>query len=260
MKKHSIRMAGLLLVAMVVTLSVSVANAKRRVCAVSVVSYNIRHGEGLDGKTDYARIARHFTERGADVVAVQEVDSVTNRSNGADVLERLALYSGMYPTFAKAIDFGGGSYGIGILSKEKPLAVRRVRMPGREEERVLLMAEFDDYVFACVHLSLTPEDQLASVPVIMENVKEIHKPVILAGDWNALPCDTLVTEMKRYFVLVNGITQPTYPADKPDSLLDYIAVKMPKGKTVQKKDFVVIGDSVSSDHRPIAVRLMWDAR
>lgn len=246
--------------AAIVVSSVSVAYAKRRQRTVQVVSYNIRHGEGIDGKTDYVRIARHFTDYNADVVAVQEVDSVTGRSGGAYVLERLAACSGLHPTFAKAIDFDGGAYGIGILSKEQPLAVHRISLPGREEARVLLMAEFEDYVFCCTHLSLIAEDQLASVPVIMENVKNIQKPVILAGDWNALPSDAFVKEMKREFVLANDVKLPTYPADKPDSLLDYIAVKTPRGVAVHAEDFTVIEDSVSSDHRPIAARIKWNVK
>ncbi len=257
MKKRSIRTFGLLLAVIVFVLSFSVAYGKRKVRTLSVVSYNIRHGEGLDGKTDYARIARHFTRQTADVVAVQEVDSVTGRSGGEYVLERLAECSGLYPTFAKAIAFDGGSYGIGILSKEKPLEVRRVRLPGREESRVLLIAEFRDYIFACLHLSLTPEDQMASVSIILENVKDVQKPFVLAGDWNVLPSDAFIAEMRQSFVLVNDTAQSTYPADCPDSLLDYIAVCRPIGTKVQIGGFTVIADSVSSDHRPIAARLSW---
>lgn len=260
MKKYSMRTIGMMVAAVVVVSSVSVAYAKHRQRTVQVVSYNIRHGEGIDGKTNYQRIARHFTAQGADVVAVQEVDSATSRSNGADVLAELAECSGLYPTFAKAINFEGGAYGIGILSKEQPLAVHRISLPGREEARVLLMAEFSDYVFCCTHLSLTPEDQMASIPIIIDNVKNIRKPVIVAGDWNALPEDAFVKEMKREFVLANDVNQPTYPADKPDSLLDYIAVKMPKGAAVHAENFTVIADSVSSDHRPIAVQLKWNVK
>lgn len=256
MKKQAIRIAGLLMATMLVVSSFSLAYGKRKMHTLSVVSYNIRHGEGLDGKTDYARIARHFVNQKADVVAVQEVDSVTGRSGGEYVLERLADCSGLYPTFAKAIAFDGGSYGIGILSKEKPLEVRRVCLPGREEARVLLMAEFKDYIFACLHLSLTPEDQMASVPIILENVKGVQKPFVLAGDWNALPGDAFVAEMRQSFVLANDTTQSTYPADSPDSLLDYIAVCAPS--KVQVDRFTVIADSVSSDHRPIAARLSWN--
>ena len=57
---------------------------------LKIISYNIRHGEGLDGKTDYVRIARMFREQQADVVALQEVDSVTGRSHKKDVLREVA--------------------------------------------------------------------------------------------------------------------------------------------------------------------------
>ena len=47
------------------------------------------------------------------------------------------------------------------MSRDEPLAVRRIPLPGREESRVLFVAEFPDYVVCVTHLSLTPEDQRA---------------------------------------------------------------------------------------------------
>ena len=47
---------------------------------------------------------------------------------------------------------------------------------GREEARVLLLAEFDDYYIGCTHLSLTPEDQLASLDVVRKIASRLDKP------------------------------------------------------------------------------------
>ena len=49
---------------------------------LKVLSYNIRNGKGMDERADYQRTARAIRKYGADVVAVQEVDSATQRSNG----------------------------------------------------------------------------------------------------------------------------------------------------------------------------------
>lgn len=43
------------------------------------------------------------------------------------------------------------------------------------------MAEFPDYTVCITHLSLTPEDRLASLPIIREATDTCRKPVLLAG-------------------------------------------------------------------------------
>ena len=60
--------------------SVQAAESRR----VRVLTYNIHHGEGVDGKIDLARIAAVIQRSSADVVALQEVDQATGRSNGID--------------------------------------------------------------------------------------------------------------------------------------------------------------------------------
>ena len=49
-----------------------------------VLSYNIHHGEGLDGRIDLERIASVIRASEADLVALQEVDQSTERSGGVD--------------------------------------------------------------------------------------------------------------------------------------------------------------------------------
>ena len=118
-----------------------------------IMSYNIRNGSGMDEVTDLGRIADAICKVAPDVVAVQEVDSVIGRSGGIDVLRTLGERTLMFPTYAPAIDFDGGKYGVGMLSKEKPVSYRYIALPGREEERVLLWVEFERYIFCCTHLS-----------------------------------------------------------------------------------------------------------
>lgn len=131
-----------------------------------LMTYNIRNATGMDGVTDYQRIADVIVREGAEVVAVQEVDSMTRRSGGHYVLGEVASRARMHASFAPAINYDGGKYGIGILSKKEPLRVKAIGLPGREEARALLMAEFDDYVYCCTHLSLTEEDRMASLALI----------------------------------------------------------------------------------------------
>ena len=159
-----------------------------------IMSYNIRNGRGMDEVTDLGRIADAICKVAPDVVAVQEVDSVTVRSGGIDVLRTLGERTLMFPTYAPAIDFDGGKYGVGMLSKEKPVSYRYIALPGREEERVLLWVEFERYIFCCTHLSLTPEDRMLSLPftrlsawVPEEAVASDHRPVVTEVRLKARP-------------------------------------------------------------------------
>ena len=97
-----------------------------------IMSYNIHNGVGLDGKRDYARIAKAILRMSPDVVALQELDSATRRSGGVDILRELSDQTLMHRVYAPAIDYQGGKYGIGLLSKEKPLNYKFVPLPGRE--------------------------------------------------------------------------------------------------------------------------------
>ena len=126
------------------------------------MTYNIRNGKGMDNRTDYQRTADEIIRCGADFVAVQEVDSATNRSNGRYVLGELTWYTQMFPVFSEAIPLKGGSYGIGLLCRKRPLNTLRIPMPGREEARTLLIAEFESFYLACTHWSLNAEDRKAS--------------------------------------------------------------------------------------------------
>lgn len=154
--------------------------------SLRIMSYNIHNGIGMDGKVDYARIANVISDVNPDVVALQELDSITHRSP-VNVLEEIASVTGMNYVFGPAISYGGGKYGIGVMSKEKPLNVRNVSLPGREEARTLLVVEFEKYIFLATHFSLTAADQIKSIEVILKEVFSKEKPVFMAGDMNSVP-------------------------------------------------------------------------
>ncbi len=49
-----------------------------------ILTYNIHHGEGTDGRFDLARIAGVINGQRPDLVALQEVDRRTTRASGVD--------------------------------------------------------------------------------------------------------------------------------------------------------------------------------
>ena len=218
---------------------------------LNIMSYNVRHCAGMDWVLDYDRTADVIVKNNPDIVAIQELDSMTGRSEQKYQIEELANRTGYSPIFGKAIDYDGGGYGVGILTKENPLSTKRIPLPG-DEPRVLLVVELKDYVIACTHLDLEEAERLASVPLIVEEAERWQKPFILAGDWNDIPNSQLLLELKKYFTIDSG-NSPTFPADAPTECIDYVATfNSCPGKTIESE---VLDELEASDHRPLMVKL-----
>ena len=162
-----------------------------------LLSYNIRNSKGMDNKTDYDRTIAVLQKVDADVIGLQEVDSVTKRSAGVDVLQLLAGKTGMHAVYGAALSFQDGKYGIGVLSKEKPLQHYTMPLPGQEEQRALLVVEFKKFVVFNTHLSLTEADRLASVAIINEQAARFTKPIYLMGDLNAEPSSLVIKTLLK---------------------------------------------------------------
>jgi endonuclease/exonuclease/phosphatase family metal-dependent hydrolase/Icc-related predicted phosphoesterase len=217
---------------------------------VRVMSYNVRNAKGMDDVTDYQRIADVINEAAPDVVALQELDSVTGRSRGVDVLTRLAGLTAMFAVYGASIPFDGGQYGIGVLSKEKPVSWKRIPLPGREELRSLLIVEFKNYILGCTHFSLNGDDRQASVAIINEAVRAFNKPVFLAGDLNATPESPVMQAFRDKWVILNDTAKFTIPSDKPRRTIDYIMGYTPKGQVYSVWQTRVI-NTEASDHLPL---------
>lgn len=217
---------------------------------VLVMTYNVRHCAGMDLIVDYDRTAAVIVQQQPDVVALQELDSMTGRSGRRDQLLELACRTQYHPVFGSAINYDGGQYGVGILTKESPLSTKRIPLPG-EEPRVLLVVELKDYVMACTHLDLEEKARLASVPLIVEEAQRWKKPFLLAGDWNDTPDSKLLTEISKYFKILSD-NEASYPADEPKECLDYVAIF--KDRQAKVMESSVVNEPKASDHRPVVVK------
>ena len=220
-----------------------------------LMSYNIRNTKGMDGIHNIQRIANVIINEAPDVVAIQELDSMTTRSGQKYVLGELADRTQMHAIYAPAIDFQGGKYGIGILSRQKPMGIKIYPLPGREESRMLMVAEFKDYYFACTHLSLTEEDRLASLDIIKKSVPNSHKPYFLAGDLNDKPDSKFIQTMQQDFQVLTNIKKPTFPAPEPTETIDYIAAWKHRSNDFANLSTQVLDEPMASDHRPLSVKL-----
>jgi endonuclease/exonuclease/phosphatase family metal-dependent hydrolase len=222
---------------------------------LKILSYNVRNCLGLDRITDYSRIADLIRRSNSEAIAIQELDSVTSRSKGIDVLSVLAEKTKMYPTYGASIAFQGGKYGVGILTREKPVSSQRISLPGREEQRSLLIVELEKIVICCTHLSLTSEDRLSSVEIINKATKKYKKPVILAGDLNAEPESEVLKSLGQDWKVLNNPLELTFPSDKPNKCIDFIMVRNENISRINLQESQVEIEKIASDHRPVWVQL-----
>ena len=234
--------------ALFIALGALAASAQNDVEELRVLSYNTHNAIGMDDSLSYERIGQTIAAIDADLVALQELDSATVRSSGRVAIEEIARFADMYPIFASAIDWEGGRYGIGMLTRQKPLNTYKIALPGADEARTMLVAEFEEFVFACTHLSLNEADRMASVPLILDEVKKTQKPFIIAGDFNSAPTSPVMEALSEKFIIVTDVNEPTFPADKPFDTIDYIAIA--------NSDFEVDATEVktgntASDHLPV---------
>ena len=222
---------------------------------LKLMSYNIKNANGMDNVCNFQRIANVINNASPDVVAIQEVDSMTNRSGQKYVLGEIAERTQMHGYFAPAIDYDGGKYGIGLLTKQVPLRLQTLPLPGREEARTLILAEFADYIYCCTHMSLTEEDRMKSLELVKAFTSSSTKPLFLAGDMNAEPESGFIKELQKDFQILSNPKQHTFPAPDPKETIDYIATLKQNAKGFAVISAKVINEPMASDHRPILAEL-----
>ena len=81
-----------------------------------ILTYNIHHGEGLDGRIDLPRIAAVIAAQRPDLVALQEVDRNARRSGGVDQAAELGRLTGLQ---ADRCDVGaGGTWTVQLIAAD----------------------------------------------------------------------------------------------------------------------------------------------
>jgi endonuclease/exonuclease/phosphatase family metal-dependent hydrolase len=228
--------------------------------AITILSYNVRNCLGLDNTVNYQRVANVINKTHADIVALQELDSATSRSKGVSVLNELATLTGMVPTYRASINYQGGKYGIGILTREKPLKVEGMALPGKEERRSVVVVEMKNYALACSHFSLTEADRLKSVELIDQLTPKYTKPVFLAADLNSTPGSPVIKAFSKNWQFLSDTTQLTIPANKPTECIDYIMARKQTGYSFKVLKTGVENEPVASDHLPVWVNVRIEGK
>ncbi len=230
---------------------------------LQVLSYNIHHGEGTDGRLDLERISAIIRGAEPDLVALQEVDKNLPRTGTVDQSAELARRTGMHVAFGGNYQFDGGDYGNAVLS-QRPIRRRqnyRLPMPTPGEPRGLLEVEVEldggePLVLLATHLDHRPLDRsrLESAETINKlAAAEPNRLSILAGDLNAVPESEVLKILRAEWHVPEGDSLLTSPAKRPRRQIDYALLRPASRWRVV--DVKVLDEPVASDHRPLLVKL-----
>ena len=198
-----------------------------------VLTFNILGGRNVDGKRDVTRLAKVIKALNPDIVAMQEVDKGTGRIKGRDTTAELAKLTGMYHAYGKAMDYDGGQYGEGLLSKHPLKKIKNYILPAEKgaEPRAALTVLVDipgtdqEYLFIATHLDhlKNGKSRIMQAKKLNEIASSLKIPYIIAGDLNAKPSSqTMALLSEKFEFIPKDLYQPTYNSNNPKVKIDWI--------------------------------------
>jgi endonuclease/exonuclease/phosphatase family metal-dependent hydrolase len=195
-------------------------------------------------------------------VALQEVDQNTERSGGVDQLARLGELTGLHTAYGRAMDFQGGGYGVGMLSRWplQNLRVHPLPAPAGVEPRVVLEAVVpiadsrSKIRFLVTHVDHKRDPahralQVARIRELFPANGSDATPAILAGDLNATAdSDVMKALLTDWTDSAAGETFPTSPATSPGVKIDYVLHRSSAWRVVETR---ALQEPLASDHLPV---------
>jgi endonuclease/exonuclease/phosphatase family metal-dependent hydrolase len=232
---------------------------------LTVMTYNIHHGAGIDGVLDLERIAALIEKNGADVVGLQEVDRHwSERSNWVDQPAWFANRLKMHYEYAANLDLPPlnpgeprRQYGTAILSKYPIKDFTNTVLPlyPTGEQRGLAVATIKvrgaELRFANTHLtSNNNAERLEQAQKVVELLGNSRKATLLVGDLNARPdtpeIKTLTAVLNDTWTEVGVGPGYTIEASNPTARIDY-QLHSPQLRPLK----AAVPVSAASDHLPV---------
>ncbi|MBP5567568.1 MAG: endonuclease/exonuclease/phosphatase family protein [Bacteroidales bacterium] len=235
---------------------------------VRIGTYNV----GVFDKSGFdstEMIAAMMKELGVQVLSMNELDSCNTRHPSYQIkLFSEAMGEWGY-NFAPAMPYKGGAYGVGVAYSPKLKLIRESDLSlakgDGSEPRAVAVCEFKDFVFCSTHLDhRSANAQLAQAQQICDWAAKQYgrsrKPVIMCGDFNALPDSETINLMKKDWTIISP-DEFTFSAKNPSKCIDYIMVYKNAAKRVEVleakvcKEFETGSVSVASDHLPVYLKI-----
>ena len=226
---------------------------------ISLVSYNIHGCIGRDGRYDSGRILEVLRELEADVIALQEVETLRA---GSDLLSYLAQGTGTTAHAGPTLSLGEGHFGNALLTRFPITYVQHVDLTyHRREPRAAIGADLDcghgvKLRAVATHLGLGPRERRFQVRRLLKLFRTPRDwPAVLMGDLNEwLLWGRPLRWLHAYFDRSPAL--PTFPARLPLFALDRILVH-PHGGLANVSVHVSRTARIASDHLPLKAQLRF---
>lgn len=228
-----------------------------------VMTYNIQHGQGVDGKVSLEESMAVIRAVDPDILLVNEVDVYWPRSGNVDQVSLLAKdldYPYVYfaPTLPGAFwqRFTPRRYGNVLLSRLPLENPRSFLLPSLEEPRSLLVAEVtvdgETWHILGTHLGLSTRDRENQAAFIQQVAKDLSGPMVLLGDFNTHPdapeLSPLWTLFREGHELVGVGEGMTFPSSGPTSRIDQFYLSL---ELVPHLTRIYTYPSATSGHLPV---------
>ncbi len=237
-----------------------------------VMSYNVHSCIGMDGHLDVERVARVIAAASPDVVALQELDVGRARTGGLDQAQLIARLLEMEFHFHPALRVEEERYGDAILTHLPMRLVKAGGLPGlagrpelEPRGAIWVTVETDGGPVQVLntHLGLLRSERLVQVEALLGDEwlghPDCRSPVVLVGDFNALPRSDVCRRIRGRLGDVQsresgGRVLNTFPGRWPVARIDHVFVD----SGVQVAGVEVPASTMAraaSDHLPLVAEL-----
>lgn len=244
-----------------------------------VLTYNIHHAEGADGRVDLDRIARVIEATKADVVCLQEVDRHLSRTGRVDMPKVLSEKLGMDYVFGANYLFDDGEYGNLTLSRFPIVESTNIALPNPDDKEprgclyteILVKSSVPDepdfsFLVYNTHLGLSPTEREAQAESIAASLKLSGAGCVVVGDMNEgsdnagmqlllgrLHDASAIFHARSDGAEPSGVPKSTFPAKNPRKRIDYVLCETADVSRFEIHDSEEARGA--SDHLPVVAEL-----
>ena len=213
---------------------------------VRLLIYNIRYATGIGPAfhlplpgAGYLRSSRRvlgqltefIKQQDPDVVGLIEVDTGSIRTGMVNQADFIARSIGHYSTYECKYGVASVNQLVPIVRKQGNAFLAAPRVRGERFhyfdtgiKRLIIELELDDVAIFLVHLSLKFRHRQYQLRYLYDLVRQAHKPVIVAGDFNTYWGDHEIYLFNQAAGLTSANVRslPSYPSHSPRKELDFI--------------------------------------
>ncbi len=219
---------------------------------IVAMTFNIQQGFDRQGIVNFEKVAEIIEATKANIVGLQETDTLRPTSSGRDVVEWLGWRLGLH--YYEGPKTRDSTFGNGLLSAFSIVATETIILPSEGELAVLIKAKISVNegilnIFVA-HFGETEMDRLSQAAKTAQIIKQTTGPLILLGDFNSEPQSVQIKTIIQagvidaYATTHNQTHAPT--TVDGNSTIDFIFYR-----GLQIKGSGIVQGYTGSDHRPV---------